>query len=69
MLGMDDDNLPLPVPNLVRREQVTRFKTDLSALTATEVNLLTLRGQQIMGALRRPLRPSLVDDRTAARHT
>ena len=51
MLGMDDDKLPLPIPNLVPREQVTRFKTDLSALTATEVNLLTLRGQQIMGAL------------------
>lgn len=51
MLGMDDDNLPLPIPNLVPREQVTRFKTDLSALTPTEVDLLTMRGQQIMGAL------------------
>ena len=51
MLGMDDDNLPLPDPNLVPRDQVTGFKTDLSALTPTEVNLLTLRGQQIMGAL------------------
>ncbi|MDE0135295.1 MAG: patatin-like phospholipase family protein [Acidimicrobiaceae bacterium] len=51
MLGMNDDHLPLPVPNLVPREQVTRFKTDLSALSATEIDLLTLRGQQIMGAL------------------
>ena len=51
MLGMDDDHLPLPVPNLVPREQVTRFKTNLSALSATEIDLLTLRGQQIMGTL------------------
>ena len=51
MLGMDDSNLPVPIPNLVPREQVTGFKTNLSALSPNQVNLLASRGQQVMGAL------------------
>ena len=50
-LGMPERHLPAPIPNLVPPEFVTVIKTDLSALTAHEFDLLTRRGEQIMGAL------------------
>ena len=50
-LGMPERHLPAPIPNLVPPEYVTAIKTDLSPLTAHEFDLLTRRGEQIMGAL------------------
>ena len=51
MLGMRDHRLPVPVQDLVPREQVISFKTNLSALTPDQIELLTRRGHQIMSAL------------------
>ena len=51
MLGMNDAHLPIPHRNLVQREQVIGFKTNLSALSDDQIELLTLRGEQIMSAL------------------
>ena len=50
-LGMDDAKLPIPDPALVPREEVIGFKTNLSALTDEQIDLLSRRGEQIMGAL------------------
>ena len=51
MLGMNDANLPVPISDIVRREQVIGIKTNLSALSDGQIELLTRRGEQIIGAL------------------
>ena len=50
-LGMPERHLPAPIPDLVPLESVTPIKTNLSALTAREFDLLSRRGEQLMGAL------------------
>lgn len=51
MLGMRDHRLPVPVQDLVPREQVIGFRTNLRALSQDHLELLARRGQQIMAAL------------------
>ena len=50
-LGQDDARLAAAPPNLVRREQVSGYPTDFSAMPPEWIDLLSLRGETLVQAL------------------
>lgn len=51
MLGMTDDKLPVPVADLVPRDNVTEIKTSFNRLSGQAIDDVSKRGEQIMWAL------------------
>lgn len=47
LLGMHDTALPLRPPDLVSRDAVVGYPTNLSAMTDENLALLTTRGEQL----------------------
>jgi NTE family protein len=47
-LGQQDAALPWIPPDLVRREQVASYPTNFAPMSGTEIDRLTLRGEQLM---------------------
>ncbi|ESX62616.1 hypothetical protein X760_05910 [Mesorhizobium sp. LSHC422A00] len=52
-LGQQDDNLPNPPADLIRREQVHAYPTNFSAMTPEWIDHLSLRGEQLTLCLAR----------------
>jgi NTE family protein len=50
-LGMRDERLPVPLADLIPRHQVAGYPTDFKAMTSADLNLLTLRGEQLVRTL------------------
>ncbi len=50
-LGMDDKKLPAPVAGLVPREAVVAYPTDFAAMSQRDLDALSSRGKQLVGAL------------------
>jgi predicted acylesterase/phospholipase RssA len=46
-LGQQDDSLPWMPPGLVRREQVVSYPTNFAPMAQTEIDKLSLRGEQL----------------------
>ncbi|MCI0628440.1 MAG: patatin-like phospholipase family protein [Acidobacteria bacterium] len=46
-LGQQDEALPLRPPDLVRRDQVFGYPTNFAAMRPSDIELLTLRGEQL----------------------
>ncbi len=46
-LGQQDDRLPFRPPDLVPREEVVAYPTDFSAMNKENIDLLSLRGEQL----------------------
>lgn len=51
MLGMEDNNLPLPVADLVPRETVIDIPTSFNGLSESAIRAVSDRGEQIMSSL------------------
>ena len=51
MLGMTDSNLPVPVADLVPRDNVIEVKTSFNRLNSQAIDDVSKRGEQIMWAL------------------
>ncbi len=58
-LGQQDDKLPFRPPDLVPREQVITYPTDFSAMTEDNINMFSLRGEQLTRLLVRRYTPEL----------
>ncbi|WP_284741091.1 patatin-like phospholipase family protein [Amycolatopsis sp. RTGN1] len=50
-LGMNDSRLPMPIADLVPRADVADYGTNFSAMSATNVDRLARRGEQLVRAL------------------
>jgi NTE family protein len=50
-LGMRDERLPAPLADLVHRDQVAGFPTDFKAMAQADLDLLALRGEQLVRTL------------------
>ncbi|HVC37789.1 MAG TPA: hypothetical protein VNF46_05235 [Gammaproteobacteria bacterium] len=46
-LGQDDSKLPLRPPNLVKCAQVSHYPTDFSAMSAQDIEIISVRGEQL----------------------
>jgi NTE family protein len=58
-LGMRDRNLPIPVPDLVPRENVASTRTNFRAMPAELRDLVARRGEQLTSALLDHYQPEL----------
>jgi NTE family protein len=59
-LGMRDDRMPMPVPDLVPVDQVQHYPTDLRAMNEVDVERIAARGEQLTRALLSHYCPGLV---------
>jgi NTE family protein len=59
-LGMRDERLPAPLADLVPRDRVVGYPTDFKAMTQTDLDLLALRGEQLVRTLLPVYCPQLV---------
>jgi NTE family protein len=50
-LGMRDDQLPVPIADLVPRQSVASYGTNFAAMSQTNVDLLATRGEQLVRSL------------------
>jgi NTE family protein len=50
-LGMADENLPIPIADLVPREAVASYGTNFSAMAHRDLDLISGRGEQLMRSL------------------
>lgn len=50
-LGMRDDRMPIPVADLVPRHAVASYGTDFAAMSQTNIELLSTRGEQLVRSL------------------
>jgi NTE family protein len=50
-LGMRDERFPTPLPDLVPRDRVAGYPTDFKAMTQADLDLLALRGEQLVRTL------------------
>ena len=50
-LGMRDSRLPVPIADLVTRQQVSQYPTDFARMTAEDRAVLTTRGEQLTRTL------------------
>lgn len=50
-LGMSDSRLPVPVADLVERQQVARYPTNFARMTPYDLQVITTRGEQLTRAL------------------
>jgi NTE family protein len=50
-LGMKDERLPVPVADLVRREEVDTYRTDFRKMRADPLGKIAARAEQLTGAL------------------
>lgn len=50
-LGMSDSNIPYAPADLVPRESAVSYPTDFSPMTPEDIEMLSARGEQIMGRL------------------
>lgn len=50
-LGMNDDRLPIPAPDLVARHRVIDYPTNFAAMDATDLDALAGRGRALTAAL------------------
>lgn len=50
-LGMRDENLPMPMQDLVPRARVCRYPTNLAAMKPDDLNTVAVRGEQLTRAL------------------
>jgi NTE family protein len=50
-LGQQDDRLPFRPPDLIPRERVITYPTDFSAMSEDAINMLSLRGEQLIRLL------------------
>lgn len=48
---MRDDRLPVPIADLVPRERVDAYGTNFSAMTADDLDAITVRGEQLTRSL------------------
>ncbi|WP_229180323.1 hypothetical protein, partial [Bradyrhizobium ivorense] len=46
-LGQQDNRLPWSPPDLVRREEVSKYPTDFAPISRNNLELLTKRGEQL----------------------
>lgn len=58
-LGMPDERLPLPVAGLVPRERVSTYPTDFLGMKNTDIDALSVRGEQLTRSLVQHYCPSL----------
>ncbi|MBF6212149.1 patatin-like phospholipase family protein [Nocardia puris] len=58
-LGMSDAKLPVPVHDLVAREQVERYPTNFAKMAWPEIHAITVRGEQLTRVLLGHYCPSL----------
>jgi predicted acylesterase/phospholipase RssA len=50
-LGMKDTNLPVPVEDLVRREDIEQYPTNFKKMPASSMNAITVRAEQLTRVL------------------
>jgi NTE family protein len=50
-LAMQDDNLPVPLSDLIPRAAVVSYPTNFNAMSAADLNLLATRGEQLTRVL------------------
>lgn len=50
-LGMDDTRLPVPVADLVPAEEIRSYPTDFRAMADTDIDAISLRGEQLTRTL------------------
>lgn len=50
-LGMNDRNLPVPVPDLVPRDAVERYPTNFASMTDTALSAISVRAEQLTRVL------------------
>jgi NTE family protein len=50
-LGMPDERLPAPLADLIPRHRVAGYPTDFKAMTQADLDLLALRGEQLVRTL------------------
>ncbi len=50
-LGMADERLPLPMPDLVERSRVANYPTDFARMTVDDIDAIASRGEQLTRAL------------------
>jgi NTE family protein len=50
-LGMRDERLPVPLADLIPRDRVAGYPTDFKAMTQANLDLLALRGEQLVRTL------------------
>jgi hypothetical protein len=48
---MVDDRLPVPVPDLVPADRVRNYPTNFRAMSQTDLDLISLRGEQLARTL------------------
>ena len=46
-LGTADNRLPVPPPDLIRRDEVAAYPTDFAPMRQDDIDRLTLRGEQV----------------------
>jgi len=46
-LGQQDRNLPLPLPDLVKRDEVIGYPTNFAKMPPKDIERLTKRGEQL----------------------
>ena len=59
-LGMRDDRLPVPIADLVPRDSVASYGTNFSAMSQTNLDMLSARGEQLTRSLLPLYCPELV---------
>lgn len=59
-LGMDDRRLPVPMSDLVRRDQVANYPTNFAAMAPQALTAITVRGEQLTTTLLSFYCPELV---------
>lgn len=50
-LGMRDERLPTPIPDLVPRQRVASYGTNFAVMSAGDLQALTTRGEQLIRSL------------------
>ena len=61
-LGQQDESLPNPPPNLVRREDAHSYPTNFHAMPKKWIELLGLRGEQLTICLLQAYHPELIEN-------
>lgn len=61
-LGQQDERLPNPPPNLVRREDAHFYPTNFNAMPKKWIELLSLRGEQLTTCLLLAYHPELIEN-------
>ena len=59
-LGMPDGRLPLPVAGLVPRERVSTYATDFLGMNRSDIDALSVRGEQLTRSLVQHYCPDLI---------